>query len=52
MTLNVLKMAKFLGAALTAAQATVGTITAGIGTAVEFRIPAIAGGTYDHPGVN
>ncbi|WP_433523010.1 WXG100 family type VII secretion target [Nocardia pseudovaccinii] len=51
MTLNVVKQVKNLGALLAAAQAALGTITAFIGTAMEFQIPSL-GGTYDHPGVN
>ncbi|MGW4739594.1 hypothetical protein [Nocardia xishanensis] len=50
MNFNTVKLIKNLGAALAAAQAAVGTITAFIGTAMEFRIPSL-GGSYDHPGV-
>lgn len=50
MKFNTVKLIKQLGAALAVAQAALGTITAGIGAAMEFRIPSL-GGTYDHPGV-
>ncbi len=48
---NVAKTIKHLGTLLAASQALLGTITGLLGTAMEFQMPSLGGGSYDHPGV-